>query len=277
MSRTATIRQPAVSGLFYPSDPTTLAAQVAALLGQSAPLRLPSHPPKALIVPHAGYIYSGPIAAQGYRLLAPFADRIQRVVLFGPAHRLPVLGLALPETSLFRTPLGDVPVDVAAAAVALQHREVSRNERAHLLEHALEVQLPFLQQLLRDFTIVPFVVGWVDPKTIAEVMAMLWGGSETLIVVSSDLSHYHPDHEARRRDQQTVARILSCDPTLEPDDACGSAAIDGLLLAAQRHRLTPELVAYGTSADTEGPRDRVVGYASIAWFEEPNGRERPVH
>ncbi|BBD77149.1 AmmeMemoRadiSam system protein B [Hydrogenophilus thermoluteolus] len=266
MHQRATTRQPAVSGLFYPSDPTTLAAQIAAFLRRTPPVPRSDVPPKALIVPHAGYVYSGPIAAQAYRLLIPFSDRIRRVVLFGPAHRVPVLGLALPETSAFRTPLGDVPVDVAASAVALQHPDVERSERAHLLEHALEVQLPFLQQILDDFAIVPFVVGWVEPHKVAEVMTQLWGGPETLIVVSSDLSHYHPDAEARALDQRTLQRILAFDPTLEPDDACGSTAIDALLIAAKQHGLTPELIAYGTSADTEGPLDRVVGYASVAWF-----------
>lgn len=276
MNPTPAIRPPAVSGLFYPADPTTLAAQIAAYLRQTPPAPRTPQPPKALIVPHAGYVYSGPIAAYAYQRLIPFAATIRRVLLFGPAHRVPVLGLALPESSRFRTPLGEVPVDVAAAATALQLPEVQRSEAAHQLEHALEVQLPFLQQVVEDFTILPFVVGWTRPQVVAAVMEALWGGPETLIVVSSDLSHYHPEAEAHRRDHQSIDRILAKDPTLEPDDACGSLAIDGLVIAAQRRGLQPELLAYGTSADTEGPRDRVVGYTSIAWYAaQPNST--PYH
>lgn len=262
------IRQPAVSGLFYPAEPTDLLAQIDTFLHRT-PRTAALQQPKALIVPHAGYVYSGPIAAYAYQCLRPFAETIRQVVLLGPAHRVPIVGLALPESRAFRTPLGTVAIDELAAAAALHCPEVSRNETAHLWEHALEVQLPFLQRVLTNFAIVPFVVGWTAPERVTEVIERLWGGEETLIVVSSDLSHYHPDAEARRIDQRTIDRILHFDPTIEPDEACGSLAIDGLVLAARRRGLAPQLLAYGTSADTEGPRDRVVGYTAIAWYPQP--------
>lgn len=271
-----TIRPSAVSGLFYPASARSLQAHLAASFARAAPASLPTAP-KALIVPHAGYDYSGIIAAGGYNQLTPFASRIRRVVLFGPAHRVPLLGLALPQASAFRTPLGDVPVDMDAWNEALKLPQVEVSDRAHELEHSLEVQLPFLQSILPSFTLVPFVVGWTDPVNVARVMETLWDGPETLILVSSDLSHYHPYDEARALDQATIERILQGDATITPDDACGAIAIDGLLLAARRRQLQPHFIAYCNSGDTFGDRDRVVGYTSIAFTEEVRHGAEAIH
>lgn len=258
------IRPAAVAGTFYPGDPRTLAATVAALLGRAPEPDGP--PPKALIVPHAGYVYSGPTAAVAYRRLAPARDRIRRVVLLGPAHRVPVGGLALPPWEAFATPLGAVPVDREAAAEVRDLPQVTVSGPAHAWEHSLEVQLPFLQTVLGDVRLVPLVVGDAAPREVAEVIERLWGGPETLVLVSSDLSHYHPYEVARRIDSETVRRILRFEPVSHAQ-ACGGTPVNGLLPAARRHGLAPELLDLRNSGDTAGDQDEVVGYAAVAFVE----------
>jgi hypothetical protein len=260
------VRAAAVAGMFYPAAPAALAAQVRAhLAGVSTRSR--SAVPKALIAPHAGYVYSGPIAAAAYARLAAGRDAIRRVVLFGPTHRVPVRGLALPSARAFATPLGTVDVDRGAAAAALELPQVCASDAAHAFEHSLEVQLPFLQAVLGDFSIVPFAVGDATPGEVGEVIELLWGGPETLIVVSSDLSHYHRYDDARAIDRATGGAILALSATLDHEQACGATPINGLLLAARRHGLQPELLDLRNSGDTAGDRSRVVGYASFAFFE----------
>jgi len=262
------IRPPAVAGAFYPGDPQTLTATVDRLLA-GAEATSPVHP-KALIVPHAGYIYSGPMAARGYASLLPQAGQIRRVILLGPTHRVAVRGLALPESEVFATPLGVVPLDTAACAALSRLPQVVRSEPVHAQEHSLEVHLPFLQRLLGDFSLVPLAVGVASPEAVAEVVDELWGGPETLIVISSDLSHYHSYRQAQFHDQATIAQIRQLDATLEGEQACGAGALNGLLLAARRHHLTPHLLDLRNSGDTAGDRSRVVGYASIAFSDDSN-------
>ena len=263
-----TIRQPAVANQFYPGDPAELGRMLDALLPEpppSASSRPGTTPPKALIVPHAGYIYSGPIAATAYATLAPVRDRIHRVVLLGPSHRLPFMGLAATSADVFATPLGPVPIDRAAVERALTLPQVHLLDAAHAQEHSLEVQLPFLQRVLGDFSLVPLVVGEAAPESVAEVLDLLWGGPETLILVSSDLTHYLDYHTARRIDAQTSEAIEALRPeSIGYDQACGRAPLNGLLTLARRRGLQAETLDLRNSGDTAGSRDQVVGYGAYA-------------
>ena len=262
------VRPAAVAGMFYPGSPAELAATVRECLSEAfhsagAPVGVP----KALIVPHAGYVYSGPIAAGAYARLAAMRDTIRRVVLLGPTHRVAVRGLALPSVRAFATPLGEVEVDREAVAAVAGMPQVVVSDAAHALEHSLEVQLPFLQAVLDGFRIVPFAVGAASAEEVAQVLDRLWGGPETLVVVSSDLSHYHRYAEARAIDRASAERILALDGTLDHEEACGATPINGLVLCARRRGLAPGLVDLRNSGDTAGDRSRVVGYASFV-FEE---------
>lgn len=262
------IRRPAVAGMFYPADPGELRSMIAGWLDE---VKTRGPVPKALIAPHAGYIYSGPIAASAYAHLLPARRTIRRVILAGPSHRVAFRGLALSGARAFATPLGDVPVDPQAAAELRSLRQVRVIDPAHAREHSLEVQLPFLQMVLDDFQLVPLAVGDAEPAEIAEVYEALWGGPETLLVVSSDLSHYHAYKEARRMDEAASKAIEKLHPEdLDPEQACGRLPIAGLLLAAQRHGLKGRTIDLRSSGDTAGPRDEVVGYGAYL-FTEPAG------
>lgn len=267
------IRPAAVAGSFYPGDAPALRAALARHLA-SVPARPgPAGPlaPKMLVVPHAGYIYSGDVAASAYALLGPWRERIRRVVLLGPTHRVAVRGLAVPAARAFETPLGRVPVDQAALADIAGLPQVLQSDRAHALEHSLEVQLPFLQAVLGSgFSLVPLAVGNASPEQVDEVLERLWGGDETLVVISSDLSHYLPYAEARSRDRATVQRILGFASDLRGDEACGAMPLNGALRVARRHALQPRLLDLRSSGDTAGDRQRVVGYGAIAFATAPN-------
>ncbi|WP_088283099.1 AmmeMemoRadiSam system protein B [Ideonella sp. A 288] len=267
------IRPAAVSGSFYPAEAAALRATVAAHLARvAAPAKAADggplgHRPKLLVVPHAGYVYSGDVAANAYALLAPLHGRIRRIVLLGPTHRVAVRGLALPAAEAFDTPLGRVPIDRDAHSRLADLPQVIVSDRPHALEHSLEVQLPFLQTVLgEDFSLLPLAVGDATPAEVDEVLERLWGGDETLIVVSSDLSHYLPYDAARRRDLATTQRLLHFAANLHGDEACGAVALNGAMRAAQRHGLVPRLLDLRNSADTAGRgHDRVVGYAALAF------------
>ena len=268
----SSIRPAAVSGSFYPGEASALAAEVAAYLAEVTGPRAATPAPKAIIAPHAGYIYSGPIAASIYARLAPLRGVVRRVVLAGPAHRVFVRGAAIPSAQGFASPLGTVALDTEALARlrALPFVEVS--DRAHAFEHSLEVHLPFLQSVLGDFRLVPIVVGDASPDEVAQIYETLWGGDETLLVVSSDLSHYLPYQAARARDGETARAILRLEERLDPDEACGAAPINGLLRAARRHGLQAEQVDLRNSGDTAGDRERVVGYGAFAFHPAPAAR-----
>ena len=258
-------RPPAVAGMFYPGDPATLARDVDDALAGAHPLA--GAAPKALIAPHAGYVYSGPIAASAYAALEPVRNSIRRVVLLGPCHRVAVRGLALPSADAFDTPLGRVPVDREAVAALAGLPQVVVSGAAHAQEHSLEVQLPFLQRMLREFAIVPLAVGDASADEVADVLDRLWGGPETLVLISSDLSHYHRYDDAVRIDRATAAAIVALDPSLDHEQACGATPIAGLLTVARRRGLTAALLDLRNSGDTAGDRSRVVGYAAFAFFE----------
>lgn len=258
-------RSPAVAGLFYPAAAAALRSEVERCL-DAAPAAPPGcAAPKLLVVPHAGYVYSGPIAAAAYARLRPARSRITRVVLLGPTHRVAVRGLALPDAEAFDTPLGAVPIDSDAADRIARLPQVVRSGAAHAHEHALEVQLPFLQTVLERFTLVPLAVGHVDDGAVAEAIERLWGGDETLVVVSTDLSHYLTHARARAVDRSTVDRVLRFDAAISHDEACGATPLNAALRVAQRHGLVPELLDLRNSGDTAGDRLRVVGYAAIVF------------
>jgi hypothetical protein len=269
-------RPPAVAGTFYPGARNQLAAAVDGFLRDAATRHPPSRSvPKAIIAPHAGYVYSGAIAASVYALLAPARGSIERVVLLGPSHRVPVRGLATTSAASFLTPLGAVPIDRAGREAALRLPGVHVGDEAHAFEHSLEVHLPFLQQVLGEFSLVPFSVGDASPEVVAAVLEALWGGPETLIVVSTDLSHYEDYDTARALDAETARVIEAFDARgLGPESACGRVPVRGLLVAARHHGLEVETVDLRNSGDTAGPRDRVVGYGAWAFREPAASRDR---
>jgi len=256
------IRTPAVAGQFYSGNAEELSTTVATLLAEVQDKELPA--PKALIAPHAGYIYSGPVAACAYARLQPWCGQYQRVVLLGPCHRTPVRGLALSSADIYRMPMGDVRLDKAAIN-RLNIPGVQYFDESHEYEHSLEVHLPFLQAVLGDFLLVPMVVGDAEPELVSQVLEALWGGPETLIVVSSDLSHYLHYDEARAIDALTCEAIEHLDAAqIEHHMACGATPVAGLLLAARRHDMTVTTLDLRNSADTAGDGDFVVGYG--AWM-----------
>ncbi|MDO8361966.1 MAG: AmmeMemoRadiSam system protein B [Actinomycetota bacterium] len=292
----STVRRAAVAGLFYPSGARALAELVDRLLvdgmrgngmqgngmpgngmpgngmpGNGAEPGGPGAPtahdtrPLAIIAPHAGYVYSGPIAATAYGTLARWRDEITRVVVIGPAHRVAVRGLALSGDDYFTTPLGDVPVDQATNRELLNHRGVYIDDRAHASEHSIEVHLPFLQRVLpAGWSLVPIVAGGVNATTTADALEPLWGAPGTLVVVSSDLSHYHDTHTAKRLDAATAATIVAGRwEELDGERACGAVPVRGVLEAVRRHHQTVQLLDLRNSADTAGSDDRVVGYGSF--------------
>jgi MEMO1 family protein len=260
------VREPVVAGTFYPSNPDDLGYMVDRLLANATPRPPHAAPPKAVIAPHAGYLYSGPIAATAYRALESRRDEITRVVLLGPSHRVPLRGLALPTAAAFATPFGEVAIDDVATRHLLSLPSVVVDDEPHADEHSLEVQLPFLQRVLGpDWILVPVAVGNVTPLAVADVLAALWGGTETAVVVSTDLSHYHDYATATDLDQRTAEAIVSRDlDAISTTDACGANPLRGLLELTQRAGLEIELLDLRNSGDTAGDRTKVVGYGAFA-------------
>lgn len=262
------VRPPAVAEAFYPARTSNLKRMLAQFLEVAATQVNPEDPaPKAVLVPHAGYVYSGSTAALAYARIAEHRDQINRVVLVGPAHRLAFRGIALPGWTAFSTPLGEVEVHQPSVALARWLPYVVELPEAHKLEHCLEVQLPFLQTVLGDFEIVPLVVGQATATNVAVALEEFWDGPETLVVISSDLSHYLPYSTAQTTDAETVRRILALEPTLEHDRACGATPVNGMIVEARKHGLRPRLLGNCNSGDTAGGKDRVVGYTAIS-FED---------
>ncbi len=264
------VRPAAVAGIFYPGTARELRGAVQEYLDQAPPPE--GAPPKAAIVPHAGYVYSAPVAATAYAAFAPLRDVVRRVVLLGPSHRVPLTGLAAPTTEAFDTPLGPVPIDRAALEEVRHLPQVVPLDAAHADEHSLEVQLPFLMETLESFELVPFAVGHVEGPEVVQVLETLWGGPETLVVISSDLSHYHDYETACRIDRDTARAIeeLRAD-AIGHNDACGCGGIRGLIGVARNRSLEARAVDLRNSGDTAGPRSQVVGYGSFLFFEpSPN-------
>ena len=270
------IRPPAVAGRFYPADPAELRRTVQTFLSEAQTTanrsltadRPPSTTPsaKAIIAPHAGYMFSGPIAGSAFAQFLPDKARIQRIVLIGPAHFVPVRGVAAPGWESFSTPLGSIPVDAALLAALEPMPQVSIANQPHAPEHSLEVELPFLQVVLEQFTLLPLVAGDAGTREIAEVLDKVWGGPETRIVVSSDLSHFLDYRTARELDSETARAIVGLQPdALGEDSACGRVPIRGLLEVARRRGLKARLLDLRNSGDTAGSRQEVVGYGAFAF------------
>jgi hypothetical protein len=258
------VRAPAVAGSFYPADPAELRAVVARCLAEAAAPPPAEPAPKALVVPHAGYVYSGPVAATAYQRAARLAGRVSRVVLLGPAHRAFLRGLAVPRADAFSTPLGVVPIERKALDALIDLPQVSVSDGPHAGEHSLEVQLPFLKVVLGEVRLLPLVVGDASDEEVEEVIERLWGGAETLVLVSTDLSHYHDYATARRMDAESRRAIEALEPGgLGRESACGAVPLRGLLRAARRLGLVARTLDLRNSGDTAGGRDRVVGYG--AW------------
>lgn len=262
------MRRPAVAGSFYPASPSALTAEVDGWL-ERAPVT-DTERPAALIVPHAGYVYSGSVAATAYATLRALRGRTPRVLLLGPCHFLPLRGLAYPDVDVLCTPLGEVPLDEDLRSRAAAFPQVSASTEAHEAEHSLEVQLPFLQRVLGSFRVLPLVVGSARGEEVAQVLDALWD-SDVLPVISSDLSHYLPYEDAREADRETAERVLSLDGPLDLGSACGAAAISGLLLAARKRGLRPRLLDLRSSGDTAGRHDEVVGYGAFAFYPPGTG------
>jgi AmmeMemoRadiSam system protein B len=262
---TARVRPAAVAGTFYPADRHALRAAIREAFADSVAPPPGALVPAALVVPHAGFIYSGPIAASAYRRLEPAHDRIRRVVLLGPSHRVALRGLALSSADAWVTPLGSVPLDTSAATALAHLPYVTTDDRPHALEHSLEVQLPFLQTVLDDFVLVPLVVGQADAAEVAHVIEALWTGAETLVVISTDLSHYHRYAEAQALDARTAAAVVArTGDAIDDLDACGARPLRGMLRVAVDRELTVDQLDLRSSGDTAGDRDRVVGYGAFA-------------
>lgn len=275
-------RPPAVAGSFYPAAPRALTRTVdqqlaearVQLAARSSAAEAPPPatrmiaPPKALISPHAGYVYSGSTAALGFATLNPQTHPISRVVIAGPTHRVAVRAVAIPAVEAFRTPLGEVPLDTETLETLTEFAQVVVRDDVHADEHALEVQLPFLQRVLGEFSVLPLAVGDLPPDLVAEVLDAVWGGPETLIVISTDLSHYESYDRARQLDADTVERILAVDASVGDRRACGVRPLNGFLTLAADRRLKPTLLGMCNSGDTAGDKRRVVGYVSVAWHQE---------
>ena len=260
------IRQPVVAGNLYPDDPTELRRTVKELIESVPPSDQPTDAslPKAIIAPHAGYVHSGPTAAAAYAEVARARTTVERVVLLGPCHHMPIHGLALPGASALATPLGDIPLDAESARVAHGLRPVFMLPKAHDGEHSLEVHLPFLQIALDDFTIVPLVVGDPEPERVTEVLDALWGGPETLVVISSNLSRNQRYPVASELDEATARAIENLDPAaIGYHQASGRVSIMGLLQVARARGLRARRLDLRNSGDTVGRRHSVVGYG--AW------------
>jgi hypothetical protein len=260
-----TVRPAAVAGTFYPAQPPVLRSAVRRAFARAERPPTGSPTPRALIVPHAGYVYSGAVAAGAYLRLRRAQPAIDRVVLLGPSHRVPLDGIGVSGAAAFATPLGEVPVDDAARTSVLAFPGVSVNDEAHAHEHSLEVQLPFLQTVLDDFTLLPLVVGRADPEEVAEVIESCWSQSGTVVVVSTDLSHFHRYTDAVRLDARTAAAIVAGRAdAIGTADACGAQPLRGLLIAGGRQSFDVERIDLRNSGDTTGDRQRVVGYGAFA-------------
>lgn len=261
------IRPPAVAGMFYPGDPQELTRMISEYLASNHPdIDVSAGDIKAIIAPHAGYIYSGPVAASVYQYLTTLKSKISNVILIGPSHRVPLLGLATSSADYFSTPLGNIPINRAITEELNQLPFVSELDQAHSMEHSLEVHLPFLQLTLEDFQLVPIVAGDASPDQVSQLVELALQHKNTLLVISSDLSHYHDYHTAQKLDHDTCNAIEALSVSdLDSQHACGYIPVRGLLKYAKEHGLTAQTIDCRNSGDTAGPRNEVVGYGAYVF------------
>lgn len=259
----ASVREPAVAGYFYPDDPVELEQTIERLLDAAPVVNLPTAT-RTFIVPHAGYVYSGSVAAAAYASMRRDGPEVHRVVVIGPSHRVYLRGIAVPQAVAFKTPLGEIPIDARNKRLLTQRGDVVLSDTPHAMEHSLEVQLPFLQVLFAEFELTALVVGDAQPEYVASVLAAVSREPSTLVLASSDLSHYLSYDDARRVDGATNARILQCANDLAGEEACGAVALNGVLTLAKRRGAQITELLRLNSGDTAGDRDRVVGYGSYA-------------
>ncbi len=265
----ATARPAAVAGTFYDDNPQRLNQSVIHyLLEAEKKPESKGKVPKAIIVPHAGYVYSGSVAATAYARLKSAKETIQKVILLGPCHKVAVQGLAMSSADYFLTPLGRIGLDKELQSKIAALPQVTTMDATHAQEHSLEVHLPFLQTILRNFTLVPLVVGNATPEQVSEVLDILWGGPETLIIISTDLSHYLSYEQANELDGKTKQAIENFNINgIGNDQACGRIPVKGLLHLAQKKGMEISTVDFRNSGDTAGPKNRVVGYGSWVLIE----------
>jgi len=258
-------RPAAVAGMFYAADPQQLSSDIHHYLSQVDVD--PSLVPKAIIVPHAGHMYSGPVAASAYKLLEPFANKFKQVILLGPSHRVAFRGIATPDADYFETPLGTIKINTLFCQKAELLHFVNKNKLAHKDEHSLEVHLPFLQTVLNDFELTPFVVGDCSRDDVSTLLELFWNNTDTLLVISTDLSHFHSYERATRQDRLTSNAIEALQPEkIHYEDACGRNPLNGLLTLAIQHQLNISLLDLRNSGDTAGNKDRVVGYGAYVVY-----------
>jgi AmmeMemoRadiSam system protein B len=267
----ASIREPAVAGYFYPADPGELSAMVDTLIDAAPVVNAPTSA-HAYIVPHAGYIYSGGVAASAYASIKRSGRPLGRVIIIGPSHRVYLRGIAVPQADVFRTPLGDVPIDAKRKRALIRRGDVILSDAPHSLEHSLEVQLPFLQRLSNELEILPLVVGEASPHYVASMLADVFDDDDTLLLASSDLSHYLAYEQAQQQDAATDARIRAFANDLSGEQACGAVALNGVLTFAKRRHASITPLARLNSGDTVGDRSRVVGYGAYAIHEDRDRR-----
>jgi MEMO1 family protein len=258
-------RPAAVAGAFYSNDATILKQDIADLLGRVEDVE--SEIPKAVIAPHAGYIYSGKVAANVYAQFKTVQSSIKKIILLGPSHRVAFHGMAIPSVDYFATPLGKIKLDASLLATLKHFPHVIVSDQAHAEEHSLEVQLPFMQTVFDEFELLPIVVGQIDPEAVADLLNNVWGEDDTLIVVSSDLSHFLSYDQAVSQDQKTTEMIRQFQyHTIKGEDACGCHPMNGLLCLAQQKDLKVRLLAQNNSGDTAGDKRRVVGYGGYGFY-----------
>lgn len=260
------VRPPAAAGLYYPMDEAQLHSALRQLLHDD-PSATPPRRPKALVVPHSAYAFSGGVAASAYRSLRSTSHSIRHVVLAGPTHRMQIRGLAMPSCAYFSTPCGAVAINEEGRQRLRELGLAGIADAPHAMEHSLEVQLPFLQEMLDEFDLLPIAVGSAPPDQVARALEAVWGGAETLVVVSSDLSHHHTRAEAEKLDEATAGSIIARRGDLSDAQACGAQSINGLLEVARRKGLEARLLDRCTSGDAAGDSSRVVGYGSFGLYE----------
>ena len=271
---TESVRPPAVASLFYPGEAAELKQNLREMLEKASEAEDPNEDLpagqhlRALIVPHAGYVYSGTTAALAYHLLRKNRDDFHRILLLGPAHRVWLEGIAFPGTDAFETPLGRIPLAKQQIRELLRFPEVQLRDDAHQDEHCLEVQLPFLQEILNEFELIPAVVGEISPDSLSGLLENLLEDPQNLLLLSTDLSHFHSYSEAQAIDQKTAEAIESFeDEKILPEQACGAHPLRGLLRHARIQGWKIQRLGLCNSGDTAGSKDRVVGYGAWALSE----------